>query len=149
MALEVGGGAGYTIRIQDGTVLVGKGLPQDPTVSVITDAETLAAVIGGTRSGVHAFLKGDLRVRGNLALALQLDTVFGNGKRPVRWPRSGSVRAAGIHTSYLEAGRGRPVVMLHGLGATNASLLPPLWDLARDHRVVAPDLPGLGESGGA
>jgi pimeloyl-ACP methyl ester carboxylesterase len=37
--------------------------------------------------------------------------------------------------------------MLHGLGATNASLLPPLWDLARDHRVVAPDLPGFGESG--
>ena len=90
--------------------------------------------------------KGDLRVRGNLALALQLDTVFGNGKRPARWPRSGTVRAAGLQTSYLEAGRGTAVVLLHGLGATNASLLPTLWDLARDHRVVAPDLPGFGES---
>jgi pimeloyl-ACP methyl ester carboxylesterase len=39
------------------------------------------------------------------------------------------------------------VVLLHGLGATNASMLPPLWDLARDHRVLAPDLPGFGGSG--
>ena len=36
------------------------------------------------------------------------------------------------------------VVLLHGLGATNASLLPTLWDLAVDHRVIAPDLPGHG-----
>jgi pimeloyl-ACP methyl ester carboxylesterase len=36
--------------------------------------------------------------------------------------------------------------MLHGLGATNASLLPCLADLARDHRVLAPDLPGFGNS---
>ena len=146
VALELAEGVGYTVRIQDGTVLVGTGLPHQPTVRVITDPETMAAVIGGTRSGVHAFLQGDLRVRGNLALALQLDTVFGNGKRPARWPRSGTVRAAGLQTSYLEAGRGTPVVLLHGLGATNASLLPTLWDLARDHRVVAPDLPGFGES---
>jgi pimeloyl-ACP methyl ester carboxylesterase/putative sterol carrier protein len=147
VALEVDEGVGYTVRIQSGTVLIGKGLPEEPAVRVITDPETLAAVIGGSRSGVHAFLRGDLRVRGNLALALQLDTMFGNGKRPVRWPMFRTVRAAGIRTSYLEAGRGEPVVMLHGLGATNASLLPALWDLARDHRVVAPDLPGFGESG--
>jgi pimeloyl-ACP methyl ester carboxylesterase len=37
-------------------------------------------------------------------------------------------------------------VLLHGLGATNASMLPTVWDLARDHRVIAPDLPGFGES---
>src|SRR5207244_11319968 len=36
--------------------------------------------------------------------------------------------------------------LLHGLGATNASMLPTLADLARDHRVLAPDLPGFGES---
>jgi len=58
------------------------------------------------------------------------------------------VRARGVDTFYLEAGSGRStVVLLHGLGATNASMLPSLWDLARDHRVLAPDLPGFGESG--
>jgi pimeloyl-ACP methyl ester carboxylesterase len=54
----------------------------------------------------------------------------------------------GIRTSYLEAGPvdAQPVLMLHGLGATNASLLPCIADLAKDHRVLAPDLPGFGQS---
>jgi pimeloyl-ACP methyl ester carboxylesterase len=146
IALEVGDGAGYTIHLGEGRLEPTPGLPANPTVRVLTDPETMAAVVGGQRSGVHAFLQGHLRVRGNLALALQLDSMFGNGKRPVRWPRFETVRAAGLRTSYLEAGRGRPVVLLHGLGATNASFLPTLWDLARDHRVIAADLPGFGES---
>ena len=146
IAIEVGEGTGYTIHLKESRLEPTPGLPENPTVRVITDPETMAAVIGGSRSGVHAFLRGDLRVRGNLALALQLDSMFGNGKRPARWPRSGTVRAGGLHTSYLEAGRGSLVVLLHGLGATNASFLPTMWDLARDHRVIAPDLPGFGET---
>ena len=146
IALEIGEGVGYTVRLRDGRVEPQTGLPDDPTVRIVTDPETLASVVAGERSGVQAFLQGHLRVRGNLALALRLDSVFGNGKRPSRWPRFNTVRAAGLRTSYLEAGRGTPVVLLHGLGATNASFLPTLWDLARDHRVIAPDLPGFGES---
>jgi pimeloyl-ACP methyl ester carboxylesterase len=38
------------------------------------------------------------------------------------------------------------VILLHGLGATSASFLPTLWDLSRDHHVLAVDLPGFGES---
>jgi pimeloyl-ACP methyl ester carboxylesterase len=38
------------------------------------------------------------------------------------------------------------VILLHGLGATNASMLPSLHDLAKSYRVIAPDLPGFGES---
>jgi pimeloyl-ACP methyl ester carboxylesterase len=38
-------------------------------------------------------------------------------------------------------------VLLHGLGATSASFLWTIWDLARDYRVIAVDLPGFGESG--
>ena len=51
-----------------------------------------------------------------------------------------------MDTFYLEAGAGRPVLLLHGLGATNSSMLPTLFDLSRDHRVIAPDLPGFGDS---
>ena len=54
----------------------------------------------------------------------------------------------GVRTAYLEAGPADapPVLLLHGLGATNASMLPVLADLADDHRVLAPDLPGFGAS---
>ena len=38
------------------------------------------------------------------------------------------------------------MLLLHGLGATNASMLPTLFDLGGDRRVVAPDLPGFGDS---
>lgn len=53
---------------------------------------------------------------------------------------------AGISTPVLEGGEGPPVVLLHGHGEFG-----PLWgrvvpDLVRDHRVIAPDLPGHGAS---
>ena len=67
-------------------------------------------------------------------------------ERHLRWPTFRRTVAAGLRTEYLEAGEGPPVVLLHGLGATNASMLPTMWDLARDHRVISPDLPGFGES---
>ena len=110
------------------------------------DTATLAAMVDGVVSGVEAFLDGRLAMRGNLALALKLDGVDAP-ERPRSFPRARTVRARGIDTFYLDAGRGPAVVLLHGLGATNASMLPTLVELARDHRVLAPDLPGFGDSG--
>ena len=106
------------------------------------------------RSGVGAFLQGQITVRGDLSLALALDGLFdesiGGQERPQHWPRASLVRARGIPTAYLESGprhAKRAVVLLHGLGATNASMLPLQWDLGTDSRVIAPDLPGFGGSG--
>jgi pimeloyl-ACP methyl ester carboxylesterase len=146
VVLEADGGRGWTVLIEDGAMSVSPGIADRATSGVIADEATHAAVLGGTRSGVEAFLDGDLRVRGNLALALRLDSILGPVERPARWPKWGTARSAGVNTAFLEAGEGPPVVLLHGLGATNASVLPTLWDLARDHRVIAPDLPGFGES---
>jgi pimeloyl-ACP methyl ester carboxylesterase len=58
-------------------------------------------------------------------------------------------KVLGVRSAYLEAGPrdAPPVVLLHGLGATNASMLPLLADLSVDHRVIAPDFPGFGTSG--
>lgn len=41
-------------------------------------------------------------------------------------------------------GRGPSVVLVHGLGSRSTDWLPLTRDLARDHRVVAADLPGHG-----
>jgi pimeloyl-ACP methyl ester carboxylesterase len=119
-----------------------------PTTTVRADPATLLDVVEGRTSGVAAFLDGRLRVDGDLSLSLRLDGVF-PGERPARFPRSGVVAAGRIRTFHLDAGPrdALPVVGLHGLGATNASLLPTIWDLAADHRVLAPDLPGHGASG--
>ena len=53
---------------------------------------------------------------------------------------------AGVSTAVLEAGQGPPVVLLHGQGGWAGMWLPNIAELARTHRVVAPDLPGLGAS---
>ena len=53
---------------------------------------------------------------------------------------------AGITTSVIEAGQGPPLVLLHGPGAHAAKWFRVVPALAASHRVIAPDLPGHGES---
>ena len=53
---------------------------------------------------------------------------------------------AGVSTSLLEGGEGPPFVLLHGQGGFAAHWVEVVPHLVRSHRVVAPDLPGLGRS---
>ena len=147
VALDLGDHGALSLRFEDGTASLAPALAERPDTTIVTDVATITEVMEGRVSGVQAFLDGRLRVRGNLALSLRLDNLFDGRRRPVHFPRAGTVSVWGIPTFYLEAGQGPPVVLLHGLGATNASFLPTLVELARDHRVIAPDLPGFGESG--
>src|SRR2546430_13234671 len=48
--------------------------------------------------------------------------------------------------SIMEAGSGRPVVALHGLGGTKGSFIPTVAALGGRFRVIAIDLPGFGDS---
>jgi pimeloyl-ACP methyl ester carboxylesterase len=139
------GHCAWTVRI-DGTAMeLLPGRVVRPDAVVRADAVTLAAVAEGKESGVYAFLAGRLVIRGNMALTLRLEATD-DPARPVHFPRARTVRALDLETFYLEAGEGPPIVLLHGLGATAASMLPTLAELARDHRVLAPDLPGFGDS---
>ncbi len=52
----------------------------------------------------------------------------------------------GIASAVLEGGEGRPVVLLHGPGAYGAQWLRVIPELVKTHHVIAPDLPGHGES---
>jgi pimeloyl-ACP methyl ester carboxylesterase/putative sterol carrier protein len=135
----------WTYHMQGHQIRLAEGRTAHPTTTIIADAQTLVALLEGALSGVDAFLSGRLRIRGNMALALQLEG-FDHPAKPLRFPRAKRVQARGIDTFYLEAGHGQPVVLLHGLGATNASMLPTLADLAQRCRVLAPDLPGFGSS---
>lgn len=67
---------------------------------------------------------------------------------PLAPRREISVTADGaqVRIAYRETGRGRPLLLLHGLGASSSvwHLVTPR--LARRHRVIAPDLPGSGWS---
>jgi magnesium chelatase accessory protein len=59
----------------------------------------------------------------------------------------GFVNTAQCRFFCVEAGAGPAVLLLHGGGATHNEWSPLLPWLARGHRVIAPDLPGFGQSG--
>jgi pimeloyl-ACP methyl ester carboxylesterase len=146
LLFTAGGMANWTVDIENGRASARRGGPARPTTTVKAPLPVLTDVVSGRLSGVQAFLDGALNVRGDLALALQLDGMFPGDEPDDTRTYTRSVRAAGLETFYLEAGPvdGPPVVLVHGLGATNASMLPLIPALARDFRVLAPDLPGHG-----
>lgn len=150
VVFDAGPSGAWTVAVDAGRLRLHRGRPTGgvATTTIRTDPATLAAVVSGRQSGARAFLDGRLLIRGDLALAHQLDAAFEVADRPVDHPRADVVAPLGVRTTYLEAGPADapPVVLLHGLGATNASLMPLLLDLARDHRVLAPDLPGHGDT---
>jgi pimeloyl-ACP methyl ester carboxylesterase len=138
----------WTVHLDEGRVRLTRGAVGQPDTVISAEPATLAAVLDGRISGIEAFLHHGLTVRGNLALSLQMDSAFDVGARPVTHPVARVRTVLGVKTAYLEAGPrdAPPVILLHGPGATNASMLPLIVDLARDHRVLSPDFPGFGAS---
>ncbi|HEV8421318.1 MAG TPA: alpha/beta hydrolase [Actinomycetota bacterium] len=57
------------------------------------------------------------------------------------------IEVAGVSTAVLEGGHGSPIVLLHGGIETGGVYWAPVMSrLAESHRLVIPDVPGLGES---
>jgi pimeloyl-ACP methyl ester carboxylesterase len=155
----------WTVELAHGKTVARYGRPSRPDVVVHAELPVLADVVAGRRGGIAAFLAGDLTVRGNLTVALELDGLFPPPVTPRRHifarpsepaphdvrTRTGMVTVEGVQTFYVEAGprNAPPIVLVHGLGTTNASMLPLLDTLGHDFRVLAPDLPGHGGSGPA
>src|ERR1700716_2463328 len=61
-------------------------------------------------------------------------------------PQSKFVEANGVKLHYLIAGKGDPVVLLHGYAETSHMWLPLIAKLADKNTVIAPDLRGFGQS---
>lgn len=60
--------------------------------------------------------------------------------------REASVQVLGLQIRYLHAGKGEPLVLLHGMGADKDNFLKVAAALSKHYRVIVPDLPGFGES---
>jgi pimeloyl-ACP methyl ester carboxylesterase len=55
--------------------------------------------------------------------------------------------AGGVKLHYLTAGHGTPLILLHGYAETSLMWKPIIPLLAARFTVIAPDLPGIGDSG--
>jgi pimeloyl-ACP methyl ester carboxylesterase len=61
-------------------------------------------------------------------------------------PQSRFIEANGIRIHYLVAGKGDPIVLLHGFAETSHMWQPLISELAKTHTVIAPDLRGYGST---
>jgi pimeloyl-ACP methyl ester carboxylesterase len=61
-------------------------------------------------------------------------------------PQSRFANVNDVRLHYLVAGKGDPVVLLHGYAETSHMWLPLIAQLANTHTVIAPDLRGAGQS---
>ena len=61
-------------------------------------------------------------------------------------PQSKVADAGGQKIHYLVAGKGDPVILLHGYTQTSRMWIPLMRKLAENHLVIAPDLRGIGST---
>src|ERR1700709_1956575 len=61
-------------------------------------------------------------------------------------PQSKFADVNGVKLHYLVAGKGDPIVLLHGFAETSHMWLPLIAKLSDKHTVIAPDLRGFGQS---
>jgi len=143
--LAVTGGGAWDALIEDGRLRLVPADGDAADAELHADPDTWEAIAADVRGGMDAFRRGRLRVRRDLHLGVGLlAATSGAGDE-------GRLRFAMVPTkrgtlSTLEAGTGDPVVAIHGLGATKASMLPTVAALAPRFRVIALDLPGFGDS---
>jgi pimeloyl-ACP methyl ester carboxylesterase len=65
---------------------------------------------------------------------------------PARPIHEGRIRLTGGSMAYTMAGDGPALLLIHGLGGSRGTWRHLIGELSRTHTVIAPDLPGHGES---
>jgi pimeloyl-ACP methyl ester carboxylesterase len=129
-----------TVRSQRGATR------READVVLGSDAATWLALRRGEMTGIEAYRRRLLHVRGNLDLAIAFEGLFRlEGGRPPLL-RIHHVRLPGRRVSVLTTGEGPDVVLIHGLGGAKSSFLHAAAILSRRYRVHALDLPGFGSS---
>src|ERR1700681_3558256 len=86
------------------------------------------------------------RTTASVALMALSITLLDPGKALAQASQSKFAEVNGVKLHCLIAGKGDPVVLLHGYAETSHMWLPLISKLADKHTVIAPDLRGFGES---
>jgi pimeloyl-ACP methyl ester carboxylesterase len=87
-------------------------------------------------------------VRGMASIALMALAVAlcDPGRAAAQAPQDKFADVNGVKLHYLIAGKGDPIVLLHGFAETSHMWLPLIAKLSDRHTVIAPDLRGFGRS---
>lgn len=140
-------GRTWEVRCTPGAARVRAGASRTvPDVTLRTDSDTWMRLRDGEFSGIEAFQRRLLDVRGNLDHAVAFEGLFRlpGGRPPLL--QIHDIPVGRHQVSTLTMGSGPDVLLIHGLGGTRASFFETAATLSRHYRVHAPDLPGFGSS---
>jgi putative sterol carrier protein len=71
------GGGQWFVSIGGGQVTTAKGTTPNPSVTVTTSTADYLAMINGEMSPMNAFMLGKVKVAGDMALVMKLQSLFG------------------------------------------------------------------------
>ena len=69
-------GGQWYVAINDGNVEVSAGTAENPSIVLGATSENWLKIVSGELSGQTAFLTGKLKIKGDMSLAMKLQSVF-------------------------------------------------------------------------
>lgn len=72
-------GGQYWVKVVDQQVDVHEGEHENPTMILTAAADDYIALVNGELNPMMAFMQGKIKVKGDMGLALKLQTMFGLG----------------------------------------------------------------------
>ena len=74
------GGGTYHVTVKDGDMSVAEGPSPSPSATLKMSADNYVKMANGELNGAMAFMKGQLKVTGNVMLAQKMQAIFPQGK---------------------------------------------------------------------
>lgn len=73
---DIEGVGSWQVKVADGKSTLTQGTPDDASVTLMTDPDTLKGVLTGEVDGMQAFMSGKIKASGNIMLAMRLNDLF-------------------------------------------------------------------------
>ncbi len=70
------GGAQFHTEIKDGTIAVTEGTHASPNITITMVAKDYLDLVNGKLNGQMAFMSGKLKIKGDMSLAMKLQSLF-------------------------------------------------------------------------
>ena len=73
------GGGKHWVKVNNGSFTHGEGEAADSNITIISSAQDYISIVNGDLQAMSAFMTGKLKVKGDMGLALKLQSIFPTG----------------------------------------------------------------------